>query len=80
MTKRRAKSNITSSGSSLRPVWNDDDFNLDSFGVEAPLEERLEALMRDGFTPDQVSEDIREKYEKYLKRKGKQRLGSGREQ
>jgi hypothetical protein len=46
--------------------WNDDDFNLDSFGVQAPLQERLQSLMQGGFTPEQVSIDIQEKYAKYL--------------
>jgi len=48
--------------------WNDDDFNLDSFGVGAPIEERLESLMRGGYTPEQVSVEIKDRYAKYLAR------------
>ena len=48
--------------------WNLDDFDLDSHGVEAPLRERFESLHEDGFTPEQVSVDIREKYAMYLER------------
>jgi hypothetical protein len=36
--------------------------------VEAPLRERLEKLREDGFTPEQVSIDIQERYRKYLER------------
>jgi hypothetical protein len=49
-------------------VWNDDDFNLDSFGVEAPIKERLASLAESGLKAEQVSEDIRERYVKYLER------------
>ena len=49
--------------------WNLDDFDLDSHGAEAPLRERFESLREDGFTPEQVSVDIREKYAKYLERR-----------
>lgn len=48
--------------------WDLDDFFLDSHGVEAPLRERFEKLAEDGFTPDQVSIDIQERYAKYLER------------
>ena len=48
--------------------WDLDDFDLDSHGVEAPLRERFEMLREGGFTPEQVSVDIREKYAKYLER------------
>jgi hypothetical protein len=48
--------------------WDPDDFDLDSHGVEAPLRERLEKLREDGFTPEQVSIDIQERYRKYLER------------
>ena len=48
--------------------WNDDDFNLASFGVEAPLKDRLEMLAEAGRTPDEVNEEIRERYVKYLGR------------
>jgi DnaJ-domain-containing protein 1 len=51
--------------------WNLDDFDLDSHGVEAPLKERLEMLAELGRTPDEVSEDIRERYVKYLERRKK---------
>jgi hypothetical protein len=65
MTTKRAKSDTTSGSGRREPVWNDDDFNLDSFGVEAPLKERLESLAESGLKPEEVSEDIREKYVKY---------------
>ena len=48
--------------------WNDDDFFLDSHGVEAPLKERLEMLAEMGRKPDEVNEEIRGKYVKYLAR------------
>ena len=68
MTTKRAKSETTSGSGHQEPVWNDDDFNLDSFGVEAPLKERLESLAESGLKPEQVSEDIRERYVKYLEK------------
>ena len=46
--------------------WNDDDFNLDSFGVEAPLRDRLKSLADSGKKPEQVSDEIRDRYVKYL--------------
>jgi len=49
--------------------WNDDDFNLDSFGVEAPIKDRLEMLAEAGRKPEEVNEEIREKYAKYLERR-----------
>ena len=49
-------------------AWDPDDFDLDSHGVEAPMRERLEKLREDGFTPEQVSIDIQERYRKYLER------------
>lgn len=52
-------------------AWDPDDFFLDSHGVEAPLRERLEKLREDGFTPEQVSIDIQERYRKYLERMAK---------
>jgi hypothetical protein len=48
--------------------WDLDDFDLDSHGVEAPLRERLESLAKSGLKPEQVSEDIRERYVKYLEK------------
>ena len=71
MTTKRAKSETTSGSGLQEPVWNDDDFNLDSFGVEAPLRERLESLAESGLKPEQVSEDIRERYVKYLEKMNK---------
>jgi hypothetical protein len=56
-------------------AWDPDDFFLDSHGVEAPLRDRLEVLAQGGFKPEEVSEDIREKYRKYLERK---KSGSGK--
>ena len=54
-------------------AWDPDDFFLDSHGVEAPLRERFEKLHEDGFTPEQVSIDIQERYAKYLERKRKRK-------
>ena len=48
--------------------WNDDDFNLDSFGVEAPQREVFEMLAKLGRKPEEVNEAIREKYVKYVDR------------
>ena len=48
--------------------WNLDDFDLDSHGVQAPLKERLKMLAESGRKPEEVSEDIRERYRKYLER------------
>ncbi|MCU0694398.1 MAG: hypothetical protein MUF54_23675 [Polyangiaceae bacterium] len=52
-------------------AWDPDDFFMDSHGVEAPLRERFEKLHEDGFTPEQVSIDIQQRYAKYLKRMAK---------
>jgi hypothetical protein len=68
MTTKRAKSETESGSGRQEPVWNDDDFNLDSFGVEAPIKERLASLGESGLKPEQVSEDIWERYVKYLER------------
>jgi len=54
-------------------AWDPDDFFLDSHGVEAPLRERFEKLREDGFTPEQVSIDIQERYRKYLEHTKKPR-------
>jgi len=48
--------------------WDFDDFDLDSHGVQAPLKERLESLAESGLKPEDVSDDIRERYVKYLER------------
>jgi hypothetical protein len=53
--------------------WNLDDFDLDSHGVEAPIRERLESLMRGGYTPEQVSVEIRDKYTNYRERMKKKK-------
>jgi hypothetical protein len=68
MARKKATSGTTSGRRDQEPTWNDDDFNLDSFGVEAPLRERLESLAKSGLKPEQVSEDIRERYVKYLEK------------
>lgn len=52
-------------------AWDPDDFFLDSHGVQAPLRERFEKLREDGFTPEQVSIDIQERYARYLERMAK---------
>jgi hypothetical protein len=71
MTTKRAKSKKTSGSGDHEFKWNDDDFNLDSFGVEAPIKERLASLAESGLKPEQVSEEIRERYVKYLERMNK---------
>ena len=48
--------------------WNDDDFNLDSFGVEAPLRDRLKSLADSDKKPEEVSDDIRARYVKYVEK------------
>ena len=48
--------------------WNDDDFNLDSHGVEAPEREVFEMFAEIGTPPDEVNEAVRERYRKYLER------------
>jgi hypothetical protein len=55
--------------------WDDDDFNLDSHGVEAPEREVFEMLAQLGDKPEAVNEAVRERYAKYLERvrKKKQR-------
>jgi len=52
--------------------WNDDDFNLDSFGVEAPLRDRLKSLADSGKKPEEVSDQIRDRYVRYLDKVKKQ--------
>ena len=47
-------------------AWDPDDFFLDSHGVQAPLRERFEKLREDGFTPEQVSINIQDRYRRYL--------------
>jgi len=49
--------------------WNDDDFNLDSHGVEAPEEEVFEMFAELGRTPDDVNVTIRDRYAKHLERR-----------
>jgi len=53
--------------------WNLDDFDLDSRGVEAPEREVFEMLAELGRKPEQVSEDIRDRYLKYLERERKKK-------
>ena len=48
--------------------WDRDDFDMDSHGVEAPIDERLESLMRGGYTPEQVSVEIKDRYTKHLEK------------
>ena len=64
MSKKKSTIVVDDQGRS----WNLDDFDLDSHGVVAPLRERFEMLAKDGFTPEQVSVGIQEKYRKYLER------------
>ena len=48
--------------------WKLDDFDLDSHGVQAPEREVFEMFAELGRKPDEVNEEIREKYTKYLER------------
>lgn len=50
-------------------AWDPDDFFLDSHGVEAPEEEVFEMLVELGRKPEEVNEEVRERYRKHLKRK-----------
>jgi hypothetical protein len=49
-------------------TWDPDDFDLDSHGVEAPEEEVFEMMAEMGRTPEEVNEEVRERYRKYLAR------------
>jgi hypothetical protein len=49
--------------------WNLDDFDLDSHGVEAPERAVFEMLAEKGRKPEEVNEQIRERYVKYLEKK-----------
>jgi hypothetical protein len=53
--------------------WNLDDFDLDSHGVEAPEREVFEMFAELGKTPDEVNEEIRERYARYLERMKKKK-------
>ena len=48
--------------------WNLDDFDLDSHGVEASEREVFEMAAEMGTKPEDVSEESRERYRKYLER------------
>jgi hypothetical protein len=47
-------------------VWDDDDFNLDSHGVEAPEEDVFELLAEQGYKPEDVNEEALGRYAAYL--------------
>ncbi len=64
MSKKKPDIVVDSQGRS----WDLDDFDLDSRGVQAPLKERLESLAESGLKPEEVSDDIRERYVKYLEK------------
>ena len=64
MSRKKSTIVIDSEGRS----WDLDDFDLDSHGVVAPQREVFAKLAEDGFTPEQVSVDIQEKYRAYLER------------
>jgi hypothetical protein len=49
-------------------AWDPDDFDLDSHGVEAPEEEVFEMIAEMGTAPEDVNEEVRERYRKYLVR------------
>jgi hypothetical protein len=51
--------------------WNDDDFNLDSHGVEAPEKEVFELFAEMGYKPEDVNEVVRARYVKYLNKMNK---------
>ena len=53
--------------------WNDDDFNLDSHGVEAPERDVFEMFSELGMKPDEVNAEARERYVKYLERRRKKK-------
>jgi len=54
-----------------RFAWDPDDFDLDSHGVEAPEEEVFEMAAEMGRRPDEVNEEVRERYRAYLERRAK---------
>lgn len=49
-------------------VWDDDDFNLDSHGVEAPEEDVFELFAELGYKPEDVNEEVQGRYPAYLER------------
>ena len=61
--KRRKKKSTAKEPKTV--VWNDD-FNLYSFGVEAPVRDRLKSLTDSGMKPEPVNDDIRARYVTYL--------------
>jgi hypothetical protein len=49
-------------------VWDDDDFNLDSHGVEAPAGDVFELFAELGYKPEDVNEEVQGRYAAYLER------------
>ena len=49
-------------------VWDDDDFNLDSHGVEAPEEDVFELFAELAYKPEDVNEEVQGRYAAYLER------------
>jgi hypothetical protein len=49
-------------------VWDEDDFFLDSIGIEAPRSEVFELLAETGMAPESVAHNLRKQYSKYLER------------
>ncbi len=49
-------------------VWDDDDFNLDSHGVEAPEGDVFELFAELGYKPEDVNEEVQGRYAAYLER------------
>ena len=56
-----------------KPRWDPNDFEDNHVGRvrEAPLKERLESLAERGLNPSEVSDDIRERYIEFLKRRAR---------
>ena len=65
MSCRRKPRTIVQNG---QVQWNDDDIDVDSFGVEAPQREAFKILTKIGQKYEEVNRAIREKYVKYLER------------
>lgn len=55
-----------------KPQWDPNDFEDNHVGRvrEAPLKERLESLAQRGLEPSEVSDDLRERYTEFLKKRG----------
>ena len=65
MIREKKPRTIVQDGEARR---NDDDVNLDSFGVEAPPRDVFALFAEKGYPPEAVNEAIRERYVQYLER------------